>query len=199
MVKLHSKRSTVLRLNKSKPKYYITQQQLYLITETQLQPLGQLSELFSNTVLVEPSLIFLGADCYEIFINSAEQIYSNENFVKQNQKNFLLNFPHLEVEKYQLFFDQPQFNKPYLGIAIDKLWLEALKEYLVKLKFFNTDIQPLATYLFKNDVKKEQVFSCLEPSTETLFIHVNHMLDMIIRKPRSEIIDVTLHTWRDIK
>ncbi|MDA3556333.1 hypothetical protein MKL42_02210 [Acinetobacter sp. AOR15_HL] len=189
----------MLRLNKSKPRYYITQQQLYLITETQLQPLGQLSELFSNAILAEPSLIFLGADCYEIFINSAEQIYSAEHFVKQNQKNFVLHFPYLEVEKYQLFFEKPQFNKPYLGIAVNKYWLESLKQYLNKRKFFNTDIQPLATYLFKNNVKEEQVFSCLEPLTETLFIHVDHMLDMIIRKPRSEITEVTLQTWKGIK
>lgn len=189
----------MLPFSKSKPRYYITQQQLYLITETQLEPLGQLTELFSNTVLAEPSLIFLGADCYEIFINSAEKVYSAEAFVKQNQNNFVLNFPHLEVDNYQLFFDQPQFDQPYLGIAIEKYWLESLKQYLDKRKFFNTCIQPLATYLFKNNLKQEQVFSCLEPSIESTFIQVNHALDMIIRKHRSDISELSLQTWMAIK
>lgn len=189
----------MLPFNKAKPRYYITQRQLYLITATQLEPLGLLSELFSNAELDEPSLIFLGADCYEIFINTAEQVYSTEQFVKQNQHNFVLHFPHLEIENYQLFFDQPQFNQPYLGLAIEKYWLESLKQYLNQRKFFNTDIQPLATYLFKNNLKQEQVFSCLEPSTETIFIKINHVLDMIIRKPRSEITELPLQTWMGIK
>lgn len=199
MVKLHWRRSTVLPLNKSKPRYYITQQQLYLITETQLEPLGQLSELFSSTELAEPSFVFLAADCYEIFINSAEQSYDPAQFKKQNQSHFLQHFPHLDVENYQLFLDQPQFNQPYLGIAIEKQWLEALKQYLDKRKFFNTDIQPLATYLFRNDLTQEQAFSCLEPSAETIFIKVNHVLDMILCKPRTEIITLSFQTWMGIK
>ncbi|KXZ69141.1 hypothetical protein [Acinetobacter venetianus] len=185
--------------NKAKPRYYITRQHLYLITATQLEPLGQLSELLSNTQLAEPSLILLGADCYEIFINSAEQVYSTEQFVKQNQHNFVLHFPHLEIENYQLFFDQPKFNQPYLGIAIEKYWLESLKQYLNQRKFFNTDIQPLATYVFKNNLKQEQLFSCLEPSIETTFIQVNDALDMIIRKPQSEIMELSLQTWMGVK
>ncbi|NIE95943.1 hypothetical protein F3J02_05550 [Acinetobacter sp. Tr-809] len=189
----------MLPFNKSKPQYYITQQQLYLITETQLEPLGQLAELFSNTVLAEPSLIFLGADCYEIFINLAEKVYSAEAFIKQNQNNFMLHFPHLEVDNYQLFFDHPLFNQPYLGIAIEKHWLQSLKQYLDKRKFFNTDIQPLATYLLKCNVKQEQIFFCLEPSMETQFIHFNHVLDMVIRKPRSDITELSLQTWMAIK
>lgn len=189
----------MLPLNKSKLRYYITREQLYLITETQLEHLGLVSELFSSSVLAEPGFIFLGADCYEIFINSAEQIYTPEYFLTQNHKNFSLHFPHLEIENYKLFYDQPKFDQPYLGIAIEKYWLESLTHYLNERKFFSTDIQPLATHLFKNNLKQEQVFSCLEPSTETTFIKVNHMLDMILRKPISEIPELALKSWMCIK
>lgn len=189
----------MLPLNKSKPRYYITREQLYRITENQLEYLGLVSELFSSSVLIEPSFIFLGADCYEIFINSAEQIYSPQHFLKQNQKNFILHFPHLDIENYKLFFDQPKFDQPYLGVAIEKYWLESLTHYLNERKFFYTDIQPLATHLFENNLKQEQVFSCLEPSTETTFIKVNNMLDMILRKPTSDAPKLELKIWMGMK
>lgn len=189
----------MLPLNKSKPRYYLTREQLYLITEHQLQHLGLVSELFSSSELVEPSFIYLGSDCYEIFINSAEQIYSPKDFLKQNQKNFILHFPHLDIENYKLFFDQPKFDQPYLGIAIEKYWLESLTHYLNNRKFFSTDIQPLATLLFEKNLNQEQIFSCLELSTETTFIKVNNMLDMILRKPISEVPELELKIWMGMK
>lgn len=177
----------------------MTQEQLYLVTPDQLQLLGTLSDVFKSNELLEPKRILLATDCYEIFIAPAHLDYSSMKFLSVAEENFLTYFPHLSLNDYKILIQKPQFNSPYLCIAIKKYWLDQCIVFLNQRKFHHTQIEPLATYLFEKNRNHHESFVAIEPNTMTQFIKVNGELDLVFRRNVHVDDVVDFKTWMSLK
>lgn len=172
---------------------------MYLITANELQLIGAFPDVLTSKDLKEPSFIFLAADCYEVFICPAQSEYSPAEFLTVAENSFNAYFPHLEAIEYQLILDQPQFDRPFLCLAVKKYWLEQCTNQLTQKKFYSAQVQPLATYIFKKTAKDQARFICTEPEVITHFVQTNGELDMVFRQHMIADETIDFKTWMSLK
>lgn len=161
----------------------MTLNEIYKIESNHLFKIGSLSDSLENNALKSNSItnFFLAAECYKIFMNSAEREYSPQKFKFNEEQRFKLCFPHLNVSEYFFKHIEPNFDTPYFSIAINKLWYNQFFDKIILNNKNNIYILPLAPYIYLRKNNNSN-FLFKEFSFETHFVHFENQLHQINQK-----------------